>query len=69
VFTVLGGIGVLYLIGVPWLAVLAGAKVAIGSVVFLPGDLLKAILAASIAVTVKRIYPLIRPQRVQELEY
>lgn len=34
----------------------------LGSVVFLPGDILKAVLSAVVAVTVKRSYPIIQPQ-------
>lgn len=59
---VIGGILVIYALGVPWLAIagqLPLAKAAIGSAAFLPGDLLKAVLAALAAVAVKRSYPLI----------
>ncbi|MDR3518339.1 MAG: biotin transporter BioY [Azospirillaceae bacterium] len=62
--TAIGGILVVYAIGVPWMAAIAGlplGKAILGSAVFLPGDLIKATLAASVAVTVKRGYPLIRP--------
>lgn len=61
-YNALGGILVLYLIGVPWLAVAAGMpliKAVTVSAAFIPGDLIKAVLAAYIAVTVKRAYPLI----------
>ncbi|WP_017595658.1 biotin transporter BioY [Nocardiopsis potens] len=59
-FNVIGGIGVVYLFGVPWTAVYTGdALVAtmLGVGVFLPGDLVKAALAAAIAAAVHRAYP------------
>lgn len=59
-YIVIGGIGVLYLVGVPWLAMvgkLGLGKALVGSAVFLPGDLLKAVLTALIARAVRRAYP------------
>jgi biotin transport system substrate-specific component len=59
---VLGGIGAVYLVGIPALAAIGGltlAKAAVGSAMFIPGDLIKAALAAWIALFVKRGYPLI----------
>ena len=59
---VIGGIVVLYTIGVPWLAATAQlplSQALIGSLAFVPGDLIKAVLAAVIIVTVKRSYPVI----------
>ncbi|AEO47849.1 BioY protein [Rhodospirillum rubrum F11] len=61
-YAVIGGVGVVYTIGVPWVAINADLpllKAAIASAPFLPGDLIKAGLAALIAVTVKRSFPLI----------
>ncbi|GHC94981.1 BioY family transporter [Nocardiopsis terrae] len=58
---VLGGIVVIYAIGVPWMAVVLGDGVlaaAMSMVVFLPGDLVKAVLTAAIASAVFRAYPL-----------
>ncbi|MFE3457702.1 biotin transporter BioY [Nocardiopsis aegyptia] len=58
---VLGGIGVIYAIGVPWLAVALGdgfLAAAYSMAVFLPGDLVKAVLTAAIAATVARAYPI-----------
>ena len=62
---VLGGIGVLYAIGIPvgslvtetplWTAIT-------GSAVFLPGDLVKAGVAAAIIVAVRRAYPMIETE-------
>jgi biotin transport system substrate-specific component len=63
-FNALGGIGVVYAVGIPWLALAAGLtlrQAALGSLAFVPGDLLKAGIAASVAVTLKRAWPLIQP--------
>jgi biotin transport system substrate-specific component len=60
--TVIGGIGVVYLIGIPVLALIAGLSLPAaisGSAIFIPGDLIKAGLAASVAMFVKRGYPII----------
>ncbi|MGW1074424.1 biotin transporter BioY [Streptomyces sp. NPDC002537] len=57
-----GGALVLYAIGIPWMAVAAHlplAKAVTGSVVFLPGDLVKAVIGSLAAVTVRRAYPMI----------
>lgn len=61
-----GGIGVVYLFGVPVLALVAGIslqKAIIGSAVFLPGDLIKAVGAALLATTVLRNWSVaVRPR-------
>jgi biotin transport system substrate-specific component len=60
--TIVGGIGVVYLIGIPMLSFIAGLSLpdaAMGAGIFIPGDLIKAALAASIAMFVKRGYPVI----------
>jgi len=60
---VIGGIGVVYLLGVPWLAYAAKIsfhKALIGSMAFIPGDLIKAALAAFVAVSIKKAYPIIK---------
>jgi biotin transport system substrate-specific component len=58
---VVGGIGVVYAVGVPVLAWRADldlrAAVVTGALVFLPGDLLKAAVAAVVASGVHRAYP------------
>lgn len=58
----IGGIGMVYLLGIPWLAMVAKisfAKAATGSMAFVPGDLVKAVLAALVAVSMKKSYPMI----------
>jgi biotin transport system substrate-specific component len=65
---VVGGIVVIYAIGVPVLAAVANlspkAAIVSGALPFLVGDGIKAVLAAVVAVQVRRSYPLIeRPQR------
>jgi biotin transport system substrate-specific component len=60
--SVLGGIAVLYAIGMPWVTVVAGTPlraVAAGSLAFLPGDILKAAATAIIARTALEAYPLL----------
>ena len=57
-----GGIGVIYALGIAWLVVgfrVDPAVATTGSAAFIPGDLIKAGVAATVAVTVKRAYPLI----------
>jgi biotin transport system substrate-specific component len=59
---VIGGIGIVYLIGIPWLAFVADLsflQILTGSAGFLPGDIVKALTAAFVAVTVKKSYPII----------
>jgi biotin transport system substrate-specific component len=53
---VVGGIGAVYLIGVPVLLWRTEAD-PLAALVFLPGDLLKAVLAAVVAVGVRRALP------------
>lgn len=64
----IGGMVVVYLIGVPVLAGIAHlslrAAIVSGAVPFLVGDAVKAVVAAAIAVQVRRSYPVIeRPRR------
>lgn len=65
---VLGGMVVIYLVGVPVLAAVANLSlwqaIVSGAWPFLPGDVAKAVIAAGIADQVRRSYPVIeRPQR------
>ena len=60
---VVGGIVVVYALGIPWLAAVAQLELTqtlIGSAVFIPGDVIKAVIASFAALVVKRSYPLIR---------
>jgi biotin transport system substrate-specific component len=59
---VFGGIVVLYAIGIPWIAFAAEISIAqafVGSMPFIPGDLIKAVIASAVIVTVARSYPII----------
>jgi len=63
--SVIGGIVVLYAIGMPWVSVVTGTPltaVVKGSMAFIPGDLLKAAIATLAARAVLAGYPLL-PQR------
>jgi len=58
--TVLGGIVVIYLVGVPVSAINLGLplwQALVGSAVFLPGDLLKAVITVLVARQVHKAYP------------
>lgn len=58
-----GGIVVVYAIGIPFLALVGGVGLgtaAAGSLAFLPGDLIKVGMASAVAVTVRRAYPLLQ---------
>ena len=71
VINVLGGIGIVYAVGIPVLALIAGLSLrdaGAASLVFLPGDLLKAALAASVAIFVKRGYPVIETRQARSTE-
>lgn len=62
-FNIIGGIAVIYAIGIPWVAIATQtslAQAAIGSAAFIPGDLTKAVIAAIATVTVQKTYPLLR---------
>lgn len=61
-FNIIGGIGVVYVLGIPGVAIMGDLtllQAAAGSAIFIPGDLIKAGLAAAAAVFVRRGYPLI----------
>lgn len=56
----IGGVGVVYLFGIPGIAVMAGLplmKALIGSAVYIPGDLIKVAVTAVVAETVARGLP------------
>jgi biotin transport system substrate-specific component len=69
---VVGGIVVIYAVGVPVLKAVTGlswtAALTSGALPFLPGDLFKAFVAAAIADVVRRSYPVIeRPRRAADI--
>jgi biotin transport system substrate-specific component len=70
--SVLAGIGLIYLAGVPWLAwrlgISAEEAMLAGAVTFLPGDLIKAGLATYVALGVHRAYPALRAERAAQPE-
>ncbi|ODN69700.1 biotin transporter BioY [Methylobrevis pamukkalensis] len=58
-----GGVVVVYALGIPWLSFIADVplgKAAAGSLLFIPGDVVKAMLAALIAHGVAKAFPLPR---------
>ncbi|WP_299565496.1 biotin transporter BioY [uncultured Sulfitobacter sp.] len=62
---IIGGVVLLYAIGVPWIAFTAKIPLSTaltGSLSFLPGDIIKALIAAAVIMTVKRSYPIIQPK-------
>ncbi|MEW7009154.1 MULTISPECIES: biotin transporter BioY [unclassified Lentilitoribacter] len=59
-----GGIVLLYLIGIPWVAFAAKiplSKAFIGSMSFVPGDIIKTAIASWVIVTVAKSYPIMKP--------
>lgn len=63
-FITTGGIGVLYTLGILWLVAVSGLpfnKAIYGAIIFIPGDIVKAVIATMVSVTVKRSYPLMSP--------
>lgn len=59
-YVVIGGIGVVYAIGVPWLAVAAEltlTQAITGSLAYIPGDLVKAVVAILIVRGVRKALP------------
>lgn len=61
IFNIVGGIGIVYAIGIPfmaWISAMPIGAAALGSMIFLPGDLVKSFLAAYLAVRLRRSLPL-----------
>lgn len=59
-YLVIGGICIIYLAGIPWIAVAAKiplSKAFMGSMPFVPGDLAKVVLTALVTRGVRRAYP------------
>jgi len=68
VANVVGGIGVVYLFGVPVQAAVLGTEgiaTAVAAAAFLPGDLIKVVVATSVAAAVHRGYPAVQERRQQ----
>ncbi|WP_327581751.1 biotin transporter BioY [Nonomuraea sp. NBC_00507] len=64
-----GGVGVVYLFGIPVQTLITGVSLrttALASTVFLPGDLIKAVLASVVARGAQRAYPLAVPAVYRE---
>lgn len=63
---VAGGMGVVYALGIPVQAAVTGTSgllaTAVAAVIYLPGDLVKALVATSVAAGVHRGYPSVTPQ-------
>jgi len=56
-----GGVLVVYAVGIPWLNAVTGLgwqKAFFGSMVFVPGDAIKALVAAYVATQVRRAWPM-----------
>lgn len=56
----LGGLGLIYSMGIPWIAAVAGISLkqaGVASLGFLPGDLVKVVLVVAIVRTVRRAWP------------
>ena len=69
---VLGGILVIYLFGIPVQSLVTGVPfgpTVLSSLVFLPGDLLKAVLAVVLAVALRRAYPRAFPTRARAVAH
>jgi biotin transport system substrate-specific component len=66
--TVIAGLGISNLLGIPWMAIVLGLdaeKAVVSSLAFIPGDLAKAILASVIGMAVRRSYPIVAKERVR----
>lgn len=60
VANLVGGIVVLYALGIPWLAVVAKmsfVQALLSSAIYIPGDIVKALIAAYVSVQVRHSYP------------
>ncbi|BFD45977.1 MAG: biotin transporter BioY [Rickettsia endosymbiont of Sergentomyia squamirostris] len=63
IYIIIGGILIMYTIGILWLNIIINIPINqafIGSMIFIPGDIIKAIIATTIAMVVKRSYPIIQ---------
>ncbi|WP_243517016.1 MULTISPECIES: biotin transporter BioY [unclassified Candidatus Cardinium] len=63
IYILLGGVVILYVIGLLWTSLLFDIplnKAFLGAIIFIPGDIIKAAIAATTAMVIKRAYPLIK---------
>lgn len=67
IFNVIGGIILVYIFGITYLSIITSTPwiaAAISGLVFLPGDFIKAIIAAIVANQIRKAYPIIhRPEK------
>ncbi|QAY73688.1 biotin transporter BioY [Agromyces protaetiae] len=65
--SLIGGVIVVYLVGVPWLSVATGLPlgqaIVVGALPFLVGDVVKAVVVAGVAAAVHRAWPGLIPAR------
>lgn len=60
---VVGGIGVIYLFGIPGISIVTGiplSTAALSTLAFIPGDLVKAAMATAIILNIRKYYPDLR---------
>lgn len=65
-FNVIGGILVIYASGITYLSIYTGTPwgaAAYSALIFIPGDLIKVVLASLIATQMSRVYPMIQKDR------
>ncbi len=65
VFNVIGGIILVYVFGVTYLSLITDTPwmaAFVGGLIYLPGDLLKVVIASFVALQIKKLYPLINKQ-------
>jgi biotin transport system substrate-specific component len=70
-FLAFGGVVVLYAIGILWISIAAKITVlqaAVSSAAFIPGDIVKIVVTAFIALAVKRSFPLITAGRTRHFQ-
>ncbi|MCP4482914.1 MAG: biotin transporter BioY [bacterium] len=62
-FITFGGIIILYIAGILWISLIAKISIYksfIGCLVFIPGDIIKAIIATFVSMLIKKSYPIIK---------
>ncbi|WP_208437918.1 biotin transporter BioY [Bartonella taylorii] len=67
VINTVGGVGIVFLFGIPWMAYITQVPLLTAlttSLGFLIGDFVKVLIASSVAVAVKKSVPLITPKKV-----